>query len=84
VYRVDPKTVVKKSLRMAEAETMKFVQANTTITAPTVQNVYRDQESGYVMNVMDYVEGITLEAAWDDYTEAEQESVISQLRGYMA
>jgi len=84
VYKVDPQTVVKKCLRMFEAETMKFIQANTTIPIPTVQNVYRDEESGYVMIDMDYVEGKTLEAAWDDYTEAEQESVISQLRGYMA
>lgn len=84
VYRINPTTVVKKCQRMVEAETMKFIQANTTIPIPNVQNVYRDEESGRTMIVMDYVEGKTLDTVWGDYTEAEQESVISQLKGYMA
>ncbi|KAI5464364.1 kinase-like domain-containing protein [Mariannaea sp. PMI_226] len=69
---------------MAEAETMRFIRANTSIPVPEVQNAYRDDESGEVTIIMDFVEGQTLKDAWDEYSEAEQESVISQLRGYMA
>ncbi|KAK7416624.1 hypothetical protein QQX98_005095 [Neonectria punicea] len=69
---------------MAEADTMRLVRANTSIPVPDVQNAYRDEKTGEGIIIMDYVEGITLKEAWGDYSEAQKESVISQLRGYMA
>ncbi|RBQ70446.1 hypothetical protein FVER14953_12260 [Fusarium verticillioides] len=84
VYRIDPWTVVKTHTRMAEAETMRFIRANTLIPVPEVQNAYRDDTTGHTVLIMDYVEGKMLKDAWPAYSEAERESVISQLRGYMA
>ncbi|KAF4460116.1 kinase-like domain [Fusarium albosuccineum] len=83
VYRINPTTVVKTHARMAEVEMMKFVRDNTSIPVPEVQNAYTDEKSSKVVIVMDYVEGKTLKDAWIDLTEAERESVISQLRDYM-
>ena len=83
VYKIDPKTVVKtgKIVRMAEAEAMKFVRANTSIPVPQVRNAYRDDSTGEVVIVMDYVEGESLDKAWEKYTNADRDLVISQLRG---
>ncbi|PNP75959.1 hypothetical protein FNYG_10819 [Fusarium nygamai] len=82
VYRIDPKTVVKTHTRMAEAETMRFIRANTSIPVPEVQNAYRDDTTGHTVIIMDYVEGKMLKDAWPAYSDAERESVISQLRGF--
>jgi hypothetical protein len=84
VYRINPTTVVKTHTRMAEAEMMRFVSANTSIPVPQVQNAYTDEKTGKVVLVMDYVEGKTLKEAWVDLNEAARESIISQLRKYMA
>ncbi|EWG53934.1 hypothetical protein FVEG_12260 [Fusarium verticillioides 7600] len=84
VYRIDPWTVVKTHTRMAEAETMRFIRANTLIPVPEVQNAYRDDTTGHTVLIMDYLEGKMLKDAWPACSEAERESVISQFRGYMA
>lgn len=68
---------------MSETETMRFVRERTTIPIPQVHNAYVDDESGMVRIVMEFIEGENLDSAWDNYTDAEKESVISQLRGYM-
>jgi hypothetical protein len=85
VYKIDSKTIVKSSeiTRLAEAETMRFVRNNTSIPVPEVYNAYKDEESGHTRIIMEFVEGIELEEAWDTYSAAEKESVIAQLRGYM-
>ncbi|KAI6777476.1 hypothetical protein HG530_001421 [Fusarium avenaceum] len=63
---------------------MRFVRANTSIPVPQLQNAYTDEKTGKVVLVMDYVEGKTLKEAWVDLDEAARESIISQLREYMA
>lgn len=68
---------------MSEAELMKFVRANTSIPVPEVHNAYRDEKTGHIVVVIDFVEEQTLEESWDNYTEEEQQHVISQLRDYM-
>ncbi|RYP79237.1 hypothetical protein DL769_003060 [Monosporascus sp. CRB-8-3] len=85
VYHIDPKTIVKsgESVRMSEAETMKFVRDRTSIPVPQVYNAYTDEESGHVRIVMEFIEGNNLDEVWDTYTDTGKESVISQLRGYM-
>ncbi|KAI1273332.1 kinase-like protein [Xylaria sp. FL0933] len=85
VYKVDSRTIVKSSkrIRLSEAEAMKFVRDNTSIPVPEVYNAYRDEESGHTRIVMEFIEGVELEEAWDTYSATEKESVITQLRGYM-
>ncbi len=85
VYKIDPKTIVKsgQSVRMSEAETMKFVRDRTSIPVPQVYNAYTDEQSGHVRIVMEFIEGDNLDTVWDTYTDVEKESIISQLHGYM-
>ncbi|KPM35906.1 hypothetical protein AK830_g10680 [Neonectria ditissima] len=88
VFRIDPTTVVKRHATAAEAiielETMRFVHANTSIPVPQVQNAYYDKKMEEGIIIMDYVEGTTLKEAWGNFTETQKDSIISQLRGYMA
>ncbi|KAI0890873.1 phosphotransferase enzyme family protein [Annulohypoxylon nitens] len=87
VYRLaDDKTIVKTGsiIRLAEAEAMKFVREHTKIPVPQVYNAYRDEESGHVRIVMEYVEGERLDHAWYKLTTEEKESIIGQLRGHFA
>ncbi|KAI1196828.1 kinase-like protein [Nemania serpens] len=85
VYKIDSTTVVKsgKTVRLAEAEAMRFVRNNTSIPVPEVHNAYKDEESGHTRIIMEFIEGAELEEVWDTYSPAEKESVIAQLRGYM-
>ncbi|KAL6868841.1 hypothetical protein ACO1O0_000163 [Amphichorda felina] len=85
VYKVDSKTIVKtgSSVRKSEAETMRFIRSRTTIPVPEVYNAYTDQETGKGCIVMEFVPGDNLDKVWDNYTDTEKESVISQLGGYM-
>lgn len=82
----DGKTVVKtgENTRFAEGNTMRFVRQHTSIPVPEVYNIYRDETSGFVRIVMEYVHGAQLEKAWAGLTGGEKESVIQQLRGYFA
>ena len=86
VYKINRTTVVKtgRVVRMAEAETMKFLRQNTTIPVPAIQNAYRDEDTGHVVIIMDFIDGKNLDEAWAAYTEPERQSVIAQLRDYMA
>ncbi|OAR00252.1 hypothetical protein LLEC1_03469 [Akanthomyces lecanii] len=86
VYKINATTVVKtgRIVRMGEAETMKFVSENTDIPVPSIHNAYRDETTGHVVIIMDFVEGQNLDKAWATYTESERQSVIAQLKGYMA
>ncbi|KAM0323031.1 hypothetical protein ACHAQA_009130 [Verticillium albo-atrum] len=85
VYKIDPKTIVKSgsSVRLSEAETMRFIRARTTIPVPQVHDAYTDEESGMVRIVMEFIPGENLDTAWDKYTDDEKAHVIAQLRGYM-
>ncbi|OAA38530.1 Protein kinase-like domain protein [Cordyceps fumosorosea ARSEF 2679] len=86
VYKINPTTVVKtgRIVRMAEAETMKFVLDNTSIPVPKVHNAYVDEMTGHVVIIMDFVEGQSLDEAWVAYTEDERRSVIAQLQDHMS
>ncbi|KAK5998865.1 hypothetical protein PT974_01249 [Cladobotryum mycophilum] len=85
-YRWDADTVVKTgdNVFFAEAEMMRFITENTTIPIPALHHGYLDDDTNQYVLVMDYVEGETLDAVWEDYNEDEQEEVIAQLRDYMA
>ncbi|KAI1329957.1 kinase-like domain-containing protein [Xylariaceae sp. FL0255] len=62
---------------------MKFVRDNTSIPGPEIYNAYKDEESGHTRIIMEIIEGIELEEAWETYSATEKESVITQLKGYM-
>ncbi|KAK3392828.1 hypothetical protein B0H63DRAFT_530331 [Podospora didyma] len=84
--KIDSETIVKsgQSDHLAEAETMKFIAARTTIPVPKMYDTYTDEgESGLVCIVMEFIPGENLSVAWDAYSDAEKESVIQQLRGYV-
>ncbi|OJJ03199.1 hypothetical protein ASPVEDRAFT_134045 [Aspergillus versicolor CBS 583.65] len=85
VYKVDPKTVVKliEPPRLAEAETLRFIRAKTSIPVPEVYDAYIDESIDRGVIVMEYIEGDVLRDVWDDMADDEQEGVISQLRGHM-
>ncbi|KAI1112723.1 kinase-like protein [Nemania sp. NC0429] len=85
VYKIDSTTVVKsgKTVRLAEAEAMRFVHSNTSIPVPEVYNAYKDEDSGHTRIIMEFIVGAELEEVWDTYSVVEKESVIAQLRGYM-
>lgn len=80
----DKKAIVKtgETTRITEAETMKFIRKHTSIPCPEVFDVCRDQESGHVRIVMEFIEGERLDHAWDKLTQQEKSSVTGQLRGY--
>lgn len=85
VYKLDSRTIVKsgRSVRLSEAESMRFVSERTTIPIPQVYEAYTDEQSGMARIVMEYIPGDNLDQVWDTYDDAQKESVISQLRGYM-
>jgi hypothetical protein len=74
VYKINDTTVVKTGpdtiVRLTEAETMKFVLQNTSIPVPAIRDAYRDETTGHVVIVMDYVHGENLDKAWAKYTDA--------------
>ncbi|KAF5026477.1 hypothetical protein F66182_1464 [Fusarium sp. NRRL 66182] len=80
----DSSAVVKVGVctRLAEAETMKFVRDRTSIPVPEVYNAYKDESTGKVCIVMEYITGKRLDEAWADFTENEKELVVQQLRRY--
>lgn len=80
----DGKTVVKMGeyTRETETKTMEFVRRNTTIPVPEVYNVYKDESTGFVCIVMEFVPGTRLDEAWPSLSEGDKKSVIQQLRGY--
>lgn len=85
-YWLNPYTVVKTGdiTHMAEADTMKFVLANTSIPVPQVHNAYVDDQTGEVVIIMDFIEGESLDKVWETYSDSDRASVLSQLREYVS
>ncbi|KAG4431277.1 hypothetical protein IFR05_013243 [Cadophora sp. M221] len=69
VFKIDATTIIKTGdcVRLAEAKTMEFVREHTTIPVPEVYNIYKDQETGHVRIVMEFIEGNRLEDMWDKF-----------------
>jgi hypothetical protein len=84
VYKVDDKTIVKtgKSVRLAEAEAMNYLRQNTSIPVPELFNAYRDETSGHVRILMEFIEGDKLEDVWDTFDSTQRHEVIVQLKDY--
>lgn len=82
VFKVDASTIVKTGdcIRLTEAATMRFVRENTAIPVPEVYNAYKDDKTGHVRIVMEFVEGDCLEYVWDKLNPSQKLSIIEQLR----
>jgi len=82
VFKVDASTIVKTGdcIRLTEAATMRFVRENTAIPVPEVYNAYKDDKTGHVRIVMEFVEGDCLEHVWDKLNPSQKLSIIEQLR----
>ncbi|KAI9933695.1 hypothetical protein ASPWEDRAFT_167965 [Aspergillus wentii DTO 134E9] len=70
------------NLRVHEAETLRFIAANTSIPVPNVHDV-RWQDGRVTEIVMDFVPGKTLEDAWENMDSNQKACVTEELRGYM-
>ncbi|KAF2973274.1 hypothetical protein GQX73_g423 [Xylaria multiplex] len=71
------KIVAINGVRQSEAETMRFVREHTTIPVP---RVYATTSKSITM---DYVEGTSLDKAWDSLSDVDRVEIINQLRGYL-
>jgi aminoglycoside phosphotransferase (APT) family kinase protein len=82
VFKVDATTIVKTgdSVRLTEATTMQFVREHTAIPVPEIYNAYRDEKTGHVRIITEYVEGDCLEHVWDKLNPSEKDLIIQQLR----
>jgi aminoglycoside phosphotransferase (APT) family kinase protein len=78
VFKIDATTAVKTGdcVRLAEANSMKFVREHTTIPVPKVYNVYKDQDTGHVRIVMEFIEGNRLEDMWDKFDVSQKKIVV--------
>jgi serine/threonine protein kinase len=86
VYRLDAKTVVKTGevVRMSEAATMRLVREKTSIPVPRILDAGRREDgTGHVCILMEYVEGETLEKAWKTLDAPQKAGIIAQLRSYV-
>lgn len=69
------------TVKMAEAEAMRFVAAKTTIPVPEVYESYERDGNGYIF--MSRIEGELLGDVWKYMNEEQQRSVISQMRDFV-
>ncbi|KXT02489.1 hypothetical protein AC578_4183 [Pseudocercospora eumusae] len=68
------------SVKMSEAEAMRFVALHTSIPVPEVQEAYNKNGCGYI--VMSKADGEPLADIWQDLGSDQRASVVSQLRNY--
>ncbi|KAI1423781.1 kinase-like protein [Xylaria sp. FL1777] len=71
------KIVALYGVKEAEAEVMRFVREHTTIPVP---RVYATTPKTITM---DYIEGISLDKAWNDLSDVDRIEITNQLRGYL-
>jgi len=85
VYHVAPNLVVKTGdhVRMTEADTMRFVRANTSIPVPEVYDAFVRNDTGQVCIVMAYIQGTRLDVCWPSLTKTQKTSLINELKEYM-
>lgn len=66
-----------KGIKPSESEVMRFVREHTTIPVPCVYATTRTSIT------MDFVEGTTLQEAWNSFSDTERATVSAQLRDYL-
>jgi aminoglycoside phosphotransferase (APT) family kinase protein len=65
----------------SEAETMRFIAANTSIPVP---RVYKEERGLEPSITMDYIEGETLHAVWNGLPEEQKLDIEEQLKGILS
>jgi aminoglycoside phosphotransferase (APT) family kinase protein len=82
VVRVRENLVVKYGGRvdLQEAETMRFVAANSDVPIPKLLGTLTDPETNINYIVMEFITGQCLDAIWHDLTTSEQEELKEKLR----
>ncbi|KAJ5176560.1 uncharacterized protein N7482_002437 [Penicillium canariense] len=80
----DQDNLVVKSggLRSHEAQTLRFIAANTTIPVPKVHDI-RWEDGQVVAIVMVYMPGKRLDEAWDTLDSTQKLSIADELHSYM-
>jgi hypothetical protein len=80
IVKIDSNKVVKlgPDINMAEAESMKFIQNNTTIPVPRVLKAYTKEGCGYIL--MEFVEGELLEKVWPKLLSDERRVILAELK----
>lgn len=68
------------SVKMSEAEAMRYVALHTSIPVPEVQESYIKDGCGYI--VMSKADGEPLGDVWEDLSSEQRALVVSQLRSY--
>ncbi|RWA05958.1 hypothetical protein EKO27_g9140 [Xylaria grammica] len=71
------KIVALNGVKESEAEAMRFVREHTTIPVP---RVYATTPKSITM---EYIEGVSLDKAWNSLSDADRVGIITQLRGYL-
>ncbi|QKX61978.1 uncharacterized protein TRUGW13939_09134 [Talaromyces rugulosus] len=83
VVRVDNNLVIKSGrLRSHEAQTLRFIAANTTIPVPKVHGI-RWKDGQVVAIVMDYVPGRRFDEAWATLDTKQKLSIADELHSYI-
>ncbi|KAF2473388.1 kinase-like protein [Lindgomyces ingoldianus] len=72
---------VGRSVRMAEAEAMRFVSSRSSIPVPEVYEAYEKNGIGYIY--MCKVEGLQLGETWSSLSYDKKAYIADQLRGYV-
>lgn len=86
VAKVRDNLVVKygRKVNLIEAETMRFVAANSNTPIPKLYGTLTDPDTNVNYIVMEFIEGQCLDVIWHHLTAAEQEDVKEKLRIAMA
>jgi len=83
IVKVRQNLVVKygKWIRIEEAEAINFVSENTSVPVPKIFNSYKIGDIAYI--IMEYIKGKTLEELWEDLSNEERLTILSELKGYI-
>ncbi|ERF73998.1 hypothetical protein EPUS_03812 [Endocarpon pusillum Z07020] len=88
IYRLTPTTVAKTGdlVSLSEAAVMRLVRSKTSIPVPQVLDAYIRTEdgSGHGCIIMEYVEGETLDKAWEACTPTQKDGIVKQLKSRLA
>ncbi|KAF4201755.1 hypothetical protein CNMCM8927_001084 [Aspergillus lentulus] len=83
IVRIGNHLVIKSgNLRSQEAQTLRFIAANTTIPVPKVHDIHW-QDGQIVSFVMDYMPGQRLDEAWDTLDSTQKLSIADELHSYI-
>ena len=70
------------SVKLSEAEAMRFVASKTSIPVPTVHDVYEKEGNTYIL--MSRVHGKPLGEVWDSLCTEQKATIVRQMNHYMA